>query len=86
MLIPCPYCGQRLASEFAYMGDARLTKRPDYSDTDDLWTDYVYLRDNAAGPHRELWYHGFGCGAWLVVERDTVSHDIISAAPASTRP
>jgi hypothetical protein len=25
------------------------------------WHDYVYLRDNPAGPHRELWQHVSGC-------------------------
>ena len=29
---------------------------------------YVYLRDNPAGPTRELWYHAAGCRAWLVVD------------------
>ncbi len=37
---------------------------------------YVYLRDNPAGAHRELWYHGAGCQAWLAVERDTLTHAI----------
>ena len=39
--------------------------------TDAALFDYVYLRDNPAGAHRELWYHGAGCRAWLVVTRDT---------------
>ncbi len=39
-------------------------------------TDYVYLRDNPAGAHRELWYHGAGCRSWLVVARDTRTHQI----------
>ena len=38
--------------------------------------DYVYLRDNPSGIHRELWYHGGGCRAWLVVTRNTRTHEI----------
>ena len=40
------------------------------------WAGYVYLRDNPAGAHRELWQHTGGCRAWLVVTRDTVTHAI----------
>ncbi|MEO0903666.1 MAG: sarcosine oxidase subunit delta, partial [Pseudomonadota bacterium] len=29
-----------------------------------------------AGVTRELWCHEAGCGAWLVVERDTTTHAI----------
>jgi sarcosine oxidase subunit delta len=38
----------------------------------------VYLRDNPAGPCRELWFHAAGCHSWLVVERDTRTHEIRS--------
>jgi sarcosine oxidase subunit delta len=48
--------------------------------------DYVYRRDNPAGPHRELWYHASGCRAWLVVARDVVSHAIASVEPARRLP
>ena len=41
--------------------------------------DYVYLRDNPAGPIDEFWYHAQGCRQWLVVRRDTVSHTVLSA-------
>jgi methylglutamate dehydrogenase subunit B len=77
MRIPCPHCGLRDAREFSYLGDATL-RRPDPTAADalDQYVDYVYLRDNPAGPHHELWYHGFGCQAWLVVTRDTRSHTI----------
>ena len=46
------------------------------------WDDYLHNRDNPAGEARELWYHGQGCGAWLVVTRDTVSHEIAGVALA----
>ena len=44
--------------------------------------DYVYLRDNPAGVHRELWQHIHGCRSWLVVTRNTRDHTIAGAEPA----
>ncbi len=81
MRIDCPYCGSRDAHEFTYLGDATLT-RPDPAAPDavDAFHDYVYLRDNPAGPHRELWYHASGCRRWVVVTRDTRTHEITASA------
>jgi methylglutamate dehydrogenase subunit B len=78
MRIPCPYCGSRDVQEFSYLGDADL-RRPDAEAPEAAFHDYVYLRDNPAGPHRELWYHGSGCRSWLVVTRNTVTHAIAGA-------
>ena len=80
MLIDHPILGPRDAAEFVYKGDAMLIHRPDWQAEDAVaqFTDYGYLRDNPAGRARELWYHEAGCTAWLVVERDTVTHDVFS--------
>jgi|SRR5882724_9876540 len=78
MRIQCPYCGERDLSEFAYHGDASF-KRPD-SDAPDAQARFfaeVYLRDNPAGPHEELWYHATGCRSWLRVRRNTRTHEIL---------
>lgn len=77
MRIHCPYCGERDAREFTYLGDAKLT-RPDPQSVDALnsFFKYVYLRENPAGLHSEYWYHGSGCQTWLVVTRDTRTHEI----------
>ncbi|GLK78384.1 sarcosine oxidase subunit delta [Methylopila turkensis] len=77
MRIPCPYCGVRGLDEFAYLGDATLI-RPDPAapGAEAAFHDYVYLRDNPAGLHRELWQHASGCQSWLVVTRDTRTHAI----------
>jgi heterotetrameric sarcosine oxidase delta subunit len=84
MRIPCPFCGERDVREFGYLGDATASRPdPDGPDATGRFIDYVYFRDNPAGPHREFWYHGFGCQAWLVVVRDTRTHEIFSAEPAS---
>jgi sarcosine oxidase subunit delta len=75
--IPCPYCGPRGNEEFSYLGDASVT-RPDpaQADAGAAFHDYVYLRDNPSGAHRELWYHGGGCRKWLEVTRNTRTHEI----------
>jgi len=44
------------------------------------WVDYVYFRDNPAGPHDELWLHGASCRRWFKVRRDTRTHDILASA------
>ena len=83
MRITCPYCGERALEEFTYLGDATV-KRPkslDVSAADD-WLDYVYLRDNPDGPHKEQWHHTAGCHAWLEVTRNTLTHEIIAVVPA----
>jgi sarcosine oxidase subunit delta len=79
MRIACPHCGARDVREFSYLGDATV-ERPDPGAPDALarFVDYVYLRDNPAGPHRELWYHASGCQAWLVVTRDTRTHAVLA--------
>jgi methylglutamate dehydrogenase subunit B len=80
--IQCPYCGLRDHAEFAYGRDANR-QRPSLDDTDfERWYDYVFLRDNPLGATRELWQHIHGCRQWLVVERDTLTHDIASVSPA----
>ncbi len=38
--------------------------------------DYVHLRQNNAGEHKELWYHEQGDRSWLVVTRNTITHEI----------
>jgi methylglutamate dehydrogenase subunit B len=76
--INCPHCGLRDVVEFSYAGDANRT-RPDPASTDmDAWNDYVFNRINTRGRHREFWQHNHGCRAHLVVERDSVSHEIFS--------
>ncbi len=78
MIINHPLLGPRDASEFSYLGNASLIDRPD-PEADDAakhFHDYVYLRDNPAGEHRELWFHEHGDRSWLVVTRNTLTHEI----------
>jgi methylglutamate dehydrogenase subunit B len=83
MRIRCPHCGDRDSREFVYLGDAAPTRpNPNAPDALEQFTTYVYLRDNPAGPHREFWYHAAGCQAWLVVTRNTATHDILAVEAA----
>ena len=86
LLIPCPYCGETLPEvEFAYAGEAHVV-RPHPGVTDEGWRDFLYIRTNAKGPHRERWRHVHGCGRYFNAVRDTVSDRILTtyAAGAST--
>ena len=77
MRIPCPICGERDRREFTYQGAA--LDRPEGAVWDADWHRYLHLRENPAGWTRDRWFHEAGCGAWLVLERNTVTHEIRSA-------
>jgi sarcosine oxidase subunit delta len=83
MRITCPHCGERGIEEFIHHGDATVIRPTDGGAAPTTaWTDYVYLRDNPAGLHNELWYHASGCQSWLVVTRDLLTHQISNVAAA----
>jgi heterotetrameric sarcosine oxidase delta subunit len=77
MRVTCPHCGTRDRREFTVQGDDTALARPERDAGLDAWADYVHLRDNQPGVIREMWYHD-PCGAFVVVERDTVSHAVLS--------
>ena len=76
MRLTCPLCGPRDRREFHYLGAEEYLHRPAAGAAPAAWDDYLHNRDNPAGETRDLWYHEAGCGQWLLVTRDTVSHDI----------
>ena len=82
MRIDCPLCGSRDRREYYYQGAAVMLARPAPDAGEAAWDDYLHLRENPAGETEELWQHDGGCGAWLVVTRDTVSHEISRVALA----
>ncbi|MEL7397664.1 MAG: sarcosine oxidase subunit delta [Pseudomonadota bacterium] len=77
MRLKCPNCGWRDIREFTYMGAALMMERPAADAPIEEWDAYLHLRDNPDGVTRELWYHEYGCGAWLVVTRNTLTHEVI---------
>ncbi len=73
ILVPCPLCGPRNASEFRWVGP--LKTRPDpNATTPAAWRAYLYLQDNPAGWVREAWFHRAGCRRYVTLERHTVSN------------
>ena len=78
MRLTCPVCGERDRREFYYQGAANMLDRPGADAPVDAWADWLHLRDNPAGRTRDLWYHEAGCTSWLVVERDTVTHEVFA--------
>ena len=79
--IDCPFCGERDHSEFSYGGDASV-KYPPLDAPADQWLEAVFQRENIDGVQFETWQHLQGCRMWIVVERDTTTHDIHSVRPA----
>ena len=79
MLIDHPLLGPRDSCEFIYMGDAKLMNRPNWRSQNikSKFVEYGYFRKNPAGIHKELWYHEQGDRSWLVVTRNTVTHEIL---------
>jgi sarcosine oxidase subunit delta len=76
MRIPCPVCGERPSEEFTYRGDARPVRPPMDSSDQGAWVDYVFFRDDERGRIKEQWQHTIGCRAWIVVDRDTATHEV----------
>jgi heterotetrameric sarcosine oxidase delta subunit len=70
--VPCPNCGSRPHTEFAFGGEDRPHVSPDAE------ADFarVFLPDNAEGPQRERWFHALGCRTWFTVTRDTGTNRI----------
>lgn len=79
LLIACPYCGPRDETEFVYGGEAHLVM-PIGPETvsDAAWADYLYMRSNPKGAHRERWVHAHGCRRWFNVVRDTTSETVVA--------
>lgn len=78
MIIDHPLLGPRDAAEFVYLGATALLNRPDWQavDAQRQFHDYLYMRENLAGEMSELWYHERGDRSWLVITRNTLTHEI----------
>ncbi len=79
MKLPCPLCGSRDRREFYYYGAEDYLDRPDDQASIDALDAHLFLRDNPAGLTRDLWYHEQGCASWLVVTRNTITHEVLAA-------
>ena len=85
MRLTCPLCGERDRREFYYYGAEDFLQRPVEGAGLVEWDNYLHLRDNPAGVTRDLWYHEAGCAQWLVVTRNTVTHEITAVELVAER-
>jgi len=85
LLISCPCCGPRAETEFTWGGEAHVV-RPQPTVDDESWADYLHMRHNPRGRHRERWLHARGCGQWFNLVRDTLTHEILDVYPMGAPP
>ena len=87
LLIECPWCGERDESEFSYAGEAHIARPPDTEKlSDEQWADYLFMRKNPKGLHREQWLHAAGCRRFFNVERDTLTYKISGSYKIGEQP
>ena len=85
MRLNCPLCGERDRREFHYYGAEDYLNLPAPDAPPAAWDDYLHNRDNPAGVTRDLWYHDMGCSSWLLVTRNTVTHEILAVEAVADR-
>jgi sarcosine oxidase subunit delta len=78
LVIHCPYCGDRPELEFAYAGQAHLTRAADPSSQSDAeLAAFLYERVNVKGVHAERWRHVRGCAKFFNALRDTTTDQFV---------
>ena len=87
LLIECPWCGLRDETEFSCAGEAHIA-RPLETDklSDAQWADYLFMRKNPKGEHREQWLHAAGCRRYFNAVRDTVTYQISATYKIGEQP
>jgi sarcosine oxidase, subunit delta len=79
LIIPCPHCGPRDQIEFSHGGEGDRARPADMAVLSDAaLADYLFMRANPRGVHRERWNHAAGCRKWFTISRDTRSHGWVS--------
>jgi len=87
LLIECPYCGVRDESEFSYAGEAHIARPLETEKlSDEEWADYLFMRKNPKGTHREQWLHAAGCRRYFNALRDTVTYRIAATYEIGAQP
>ena len=86
-LIECPWCGMRDETEFSCFGEAHIARPLETEKlSDEEWADYLFMRKNPKGAHREQWLHAAGCRRYFNAERDTVSYQISATYKIGAKP
>ncbi len=78
LLINCPHCGPRAQAEFGFERAVETILPVDA--TMAMLVERLYSRTNARGVSAELWRHSHGCRAWLRLDRNVVTHEILGVA------
>ena len=87
LLIECPYCGVRDESEFSYAGEAHIARPLETEKlSDEEWADYLFMRKNPKGLHREQWLHAAGCRRYFNAVRDTLTYRIAATYKIGEQP
>ena len=87
LLIECPWCGVRDETEFSYAGEAHIARPLETEKlSDEEWADYLFMRKNPKGLHREQWNHAAGCRRYFNAVRDTVSYRVIGTYKIGEKP
>jgi sarcosine oxidase, subunit delta len=73
LLVTCPNCGPREVFELRCAGESAT--RPLEPPTQRELNDYLYVRDNEWGFHREWWFCRV-CEEWFVAERHTRTNEV----------
>jgi sarcosine oxidase subunit delta len=87
LIIKCPWCGERDETEFSYAGEAHIARPLETEKmSDEEWADYLFMRKNTKGEHREQWLHAAGCRRYFNAQRDTVSYQISATYKIDEKP
>lgn len=85
--ITCPYCGTRDQDEFTFGGEAHIVRPLDPEALNDReWGDYLFMRENPKGDHKEQWCHSASCGKWFNVIRNTVTYEVKAVYKVGEQP
>ncbi|MDH3634909.1 MAG: sarcosine oxidase subunit delta [Gammaproteobacteria bacterium] len=78
--IICPFCGPRNESEFIHGGPLKPRRTDDPGQlSEPQWIEYLTVPPNPIGPIDERWWHVRGCGRWITIRRDTLTHEILES-------
>jgi heterotetrameric sarcosine oxidase delta subunit len=75
ILLPCPHCGLRDATEFGHHRESARRPDPD-AVSPEQWRSYLYLQANPAGWTTETWLHRAGCGRFVTMQRNTFTNEV----------
>jgi sarcosine oxidase, subunit delta len=85
--IHCPWCGERSETEFRYGGEAHIARPEKPEDLSDAeWGDFLFMRTNPKGWHRERWMHSAGCRRWFNAIRNTHTNEFHTTYKIGEKP